>query len=247
MSCNSDYLKEEKAGAGLLGLDRTKDSTLTTVLSSITIWTEQALWLWLFKCWPSTKQWVLSWFPPVSSCPRCTLQHLKANMLKRVSPGPGSNSQFSALLDWGPARSRFIFSAFSLCLCLLLQTAVGLHMDSLYCVTWKLPIQTTFQLNTESRPVIKRLICYSLPLTHFHSFSHTFPLSTALQFSFRLTSYPQNSFAQVYLVLFISSSALCRWSRCWWTHWYGGHGIFHWFPDSETLKVCSGKPWDCTS
>lgn len=63
-----------------------------------------------------------------------------------------------------------------------LWNTAGPRIDSLYCVTGKLPIQTWLWLNTESRTFIKRLICYSLPLTHSYSFSHTFPFSIALQF-----------------------------------------------------------------
>lgn len=56
-----------------------------------------------------------------------------------------------------------------------LWTEARVHLGLLYCATGKLPIRAILWLNTESRGFIKKLICYSLPLTRCFSISHTLP------------------------------------------------------------------------
>lgn len=80
-------------------------------------------------------------------------------------------------LDWVLAKHLFIFLSFFPFILSLspssLWTEARVHLGLLYCATGKLPIRAPLWLNTESRSFIKKLICYSLPLTHCFSFSHS--------------------------------------------------------------------------
>lgn len=124
-------------------------------------------------------------------------------------------------------------------------TEARVHLDLLYCATGKLPIRAILWLNTESRSFIKKLICYSLPLTHCFSVSHTLPFSTGscchTPASFlRLSSSPLYtvfilSFSAVnpptllgtpmdspgYNVAFFIFSLLCKWNYCSFLRQYG--------------------------
>lgn len=97
--------------------------------------------------------------------------------------------------DWALARHLFIFlSLFSLYSFSLSQLSLnrgqGPLGPALYCATGKLPIRAPLWLNTESRSFIKKLICYSLPLTHCFSFSHSLPFF----FFFHWFTVPHSSF-----------------------------------------------------